>query len=51
VRLRRQIPYTVAMELLLTGREVTADEALRIGLIGRVVPDGGALDAASKWQR
>ena len=46
VRLRRQIPYTVAMELLLTGREVTADEALRIGLIGRVVPDGGALDAA-----
>jgi enoyl-CoA hydratase len=46
VRLRRQIPYTVAMELLLTAREVPADEALRIGLIGHVVPDGTALDKA-----
>jgi enoyl-CoA hydratase len=46
VRLRRQIPYTVAMDLLLTAREVSADEALRIGLIGRVVPDGDALNEA-----
>jgi enoyl-CoA hydratase len=46
VRLRRQIPYTVAMELLLTAREVPADEALRIGLIGHVVPDGTTLDKA-----
>ena len=46
VRLPRQIPYTVACELLLTGRHVTAAEALRIGLIGRVVPDGQALEAA-----
>jgi enoyl-CoA hydratase len=46
VRLRRQIPYTVAMDLLLTAREVNADEALRIGLIGRVVPDGHALPEA-----
>jgi enoyl-CoA hydratase len=46
VRLRRQIPYTVAMELLLTARDVPADEALRIGLIGHVVPDGQALDKA-----
>jgi len=46
VRLRRQIPYTLAMELLLTAREVTAEEAQRIGLIGRVVPDGAALDTA-----
>jgi enoyl-CoA hydratase len=46
VRLARQIPYTVAMDLLLTGRPVTADEALRIGLIGHVVPDGTALDKA-----
>jgi enoyl-CoA hydratase/carnithine racemase len=46
VRLRRQIPYTLAMELLLTAREVPADEALRIGLIGHVVPDGTALQRA-----
>jgi enoyl-CoA hydratase len=46
VRLRRQIPYTVAMDLLLTARQVDAEEALRIGLIGRVVPDGEALDEA-----
>jgi enoyl-CoA hydratase len=46
VRLRRQIPYTVAMDLLLTAREVPAAEALQIGLIGHVVPDGTALDKA-----
>src|SRR5262245_5442435 len=46
VRLRRQIPYTVAAELLLSGRLISAAEALRIGLIGEVVPDGTALDRA-----
>jgi len=46
VRLRRQIPYTVAMDLLLTARPVPAEEAQRIGLIGRVVPDGQALEEA-----
>jgi len=46
VRLTRQIPYTVAADLLLTGRHITAAEALSIGLIGHVVPDGQALEAA-----
>jgi len=46
VRLIRQIPYTVAADLLLTGRHITAAEALSIGLIGYVVPDGQALDRA-----
>ncbi|GAA4395059.1 crotonase/enoyl-CoA hydratase family protein [Tsukamurella soli] len=46
VRLPRQIPYTVAAELLLTGRHITASEAKDIGLIGHVVPDGAALDKA-----
>jgi len=46
VRLVRQIPYPIAADLLLTGRHITADEALRIGLIGEVVPDGHALARA-----
>ncbi|MBB4904117.1 crotonase/enoyl-CoA hydratase family protein [Actinophytocola algeriensis] len=46
VRLPRQIPYTVAADLLLTGRHIRAAEALRIGLIGHVVPDGEALPKA-----
>ncbi len=46
VRLRRQIPYTLAAEMLLTGKTITADEALAYGLIGSVVPDGTALTRA-----
>jgi enoyl-CoA hydratase len=46
VRLRRQIPYTLAAELLLTGRHVPAAEAKEIGLIGHVVPEGQALAKA-----
>jgi enoyl-CoA hydratase len=48
VRLPRQIPYTIAMEILLTGREVSAREAHRIGLVGRLVPDGQALAEAKR---
>ncbi len=48
VRLRRQIPYTVAADILLTGRHVTATEALGYGLIGHVVPDGEALAKAKE---
>jgi enoyl-CoA hydratase len=46
VRLPRQIPYTVAADLLLTGRHITAPEARELGLIGHVVPDGQALEKA-----
>lgn len=46
VRLPRQIPRTHALEMLLTGRPYSAEEAQRIGLIGQVVPDGTALDKA-----
>jgi enoyl-CoA hydratase len=46
VRLPRQLPYTVAVELLLTGRHLSAAEALAAGLIGHVVPDGQALTKA-----
>ncbi|AXE76104.1 crotonase/enoyl-CoA hydratase family protein [Streptomyces atratus] len=46
VRLPRQIARTHALEMLLTGRPYSADEVARIGLIGRVVPDGTALEQA-----
>ncbi len=46
VRLPRQIPYTLAADVLLTGRHLSAREALQMGLVGRVVPDGQALDTA-----
>lgn len=46
VRLARQIPYCRAMEVLLTGEFMTADEALRVGLVNRVVPSADVLDVA-----
>lgn len=46
VRLPRQIPYVHAMDLLLTGRYVPAEEAVRFGLINRVVDKTKLLDTA-----
>jgi len=46
VRLGRQIPYTAAAEILLTGKHINAAEAKELGLIGHVVPDGQALAKA-----
>ncbi|MDG2061528.1 MAG: crotonase/enoyl-CoA hydratase family protein [SAR86 cluster bacterium] len=51
VRIRRQIPYTLAAEMLLTGRRITADEAKEYGLIGHVVPEGKSLDKAFELAR
>jgi enoyl-CoA hydratase len=45
-RLPRQIPYTIAMDILLRCPPVPAPEAKEIGLIGHVVPDGQALTRA-----
>ncbi|MCU1393333.1 MAG: enoyl-CoA hydratase [Ilumatobacteraceae bacterium] len=46
MRLKRQIPYAIAMEMLITGRALSAAEALQWGLVNYLVPTGGALDKA-----
>ena len=43
-RLTRKVPYGIAMELLVTGRMIKADEALRIGLVNRVVEPDALMD-------
>ncbi len=46
VRLRRQIGYAVAAEMLICGDDLPAERAYQLGLINRVVPDGQALAVA-----
>ena len=51
VRLPRQMPWARAMELLLTGDAISADEAARLGLISRVVEAATLLEEAEKIAR
>ncbi|HXA57913.1 MAG TPA: enoyl-CoA hydratase-related protein, partial [Streptosporangiaceae bacterium] len=46
LRLPERVGLTLAMELLLTGDQISAERAAQIGLVNRVVPAGTALDAA-----
>ena len=51
VRLPRLIGHSRAMDLILTGRPVEAEEAFEIGLANRLAPRGGALVAALELAR
>jgi enoyl-CoA hydratase len=51
VRLPRLIGTSRAMDMILTGRPVDAEEALRIGLVNRVVPVGSSRPAAEELAR
>ncbi len=49
VKLPKRMPYHVAMELLLTGRWITAEEAARWGVVNAVLPDDDAVRARA-WE-
>ncbi len=46
IRLPKRIPYHLAMELALTGDPVYAPRAYEMGVVNRLAPPGGALEAA-----
>lgn len=50
-RLPRQIGLKPALGMILTGRRVYADEALRLGLVNEVVPGADVLARAQVWAR
>lgn len=50
-RLPRLVGMGRAMELILTGRKVDAEEAKRIGLVNKVVPADSAMDEGKAWAR
>lgn len=49
VRLVRQLPYVRAMEILLTGRQITAREALEAGVVNRVVAPESVMEVAEEY--
>jgi enoyl-CoA hydratase len=48
IRLPRQIPFTVAMEMLLLGEPISGTRAYEVGLVGHAVTDGHALTRAKQ---
>src|SRR5438552_3719302 len=50
-RALRQLPYPIAMELLLLGDTLTAQQAYQYGLVNRVVPKDQLMDTARDYAR
>ena len=50
-RLPRLIGTSRALELILTGKTINAEEALEIGLLSKVVPEGKALESAKEMMK
>ena len=48
-RLPRRLPYNIAMEMLLLGRRMSAEEAARAGLVNAVVPADTLMTRAREW--
>jgi E-phenylitaconyl-CoA hydratase len=48
-RTLRQLPYPIAMEMLLLGRRLTAQEALTFGLVNKVVPMADLMPTAEEY--
>ncbi len=46
IKVPRRMPYHVAMDLLFTGRWMEAEEALRWGLVNKIVPAGELMQSA-----
>ena len=51
LRLPRRLPYHLAMEIAITGRQLSAEEGLTHGLLNRLVEPGQALDVACQLAR
>jgi enoyl-CoA hydratase/carnithine racemase len=48
-RLPRSIPMAKAMEMILTARHISAEEACNIGLINKVVPQAELMNEVERW--
>lgn len=51
IMLSRMIPASIAMEILMTGDRISAQEAYRVGLVSRVVPPAELIPAAETLAR
>jgi crotonobetainyl-CoA hydratase len=48
-RLPRQVPFKIAMGMMLTARQISAAEAASLGLVNQVVPLGDLMTTAREW--